>query len=84
MENKIKFLESAIQNLSGFTLVFDYVSVDMKVSFGKRVKPVEVKKPYLWAEDLLANNTIKRYLIDGIQKPSIQTDDGQVIEFIDE
>jgi hypothetical protein len=84
MENKIKFLQSSIENLSGFKLCFDYVSADNKVSFGKQVKPVEVKKPYLWAEDLLANNMIKRYLIDGIQKPSIQTDDGQVIEFIDE
>lgn len=82
MKDKIDFLQSVVGR--GGILKFDYVSADMKVSFGKQVVPKEVKKPYLYAEDVLANNMLKRYVIDGIQKASFDGDDGYIIEFIEE
>lgn len=81
MENKIKFIQQVINN--DLELDFDYVSKDMKVSFGKHVKPKEIKKPYLYAEDLLKENALKCYLIDGIQKMTTTNSDGKIVEFLD-
>lgn len=81
MENKIKFIQQVINN--DLELDFDYVSKDMKVSFGKKVKPKEIKKPYLYAEDLLKENALKCYLIDGIQKMTTTNSDGLIVEFRD-
>lgn len=81
MENKIKFIQQVINN--ELELFFDYVSKDMKVSFGKHIKPKEIKEKYLYAEDINDGSKLKCYLLDGIQKLTTVNSDGNTVEFME-
>lgn len=52
---------------------FDYVGSDMSIKRDKIVAPIEVKEGYLYGRypDAKDEKDIRRFLIDGIQKPSL-------------
>lgn len=81
MEDKKDFIQKAITN--GWKIIFNYVTADFQVKYGKQVMPKEIRYNYLYAEDTLDENKIKRYLLDGIQALSADVD-GQVIQFLEE
>lgn len=63
---KVEIIQQAID--IGADIVFDYVSSELSVKFGKQVTPKEVKGSYLYA---MHNDQLKRYLLDGIQKVEV-------------
>lgn len=62
-EEKAKLLNQAI--LFQREVSFDYISADMSVKFGRRMKPIEVKGKWVYGHD---DGKLKRFLIDGLQK----------------
>lgn len=66
LKSKFDLITKAIADEKA--LEFDYVSADMSIKRGRKVIPKEIKDEYLYAED---SGNIKRFLIDGIQSPTI-------------
>lgn len=65
----IKDLKQAI--LFQREITFDYVSKNLSIKFGRRIKPVEIKDNVVYGTDSDDDNKLKRFLIDGIQKLQI-------------
>lgn len=67
-QEMILTIKKAIKN--NLMLQFDYVSSKMEITFGRKIKPNELKEPYLFGFDII-KKVKRQFHLSGIQELKI-------------